>query len=310
MPNIALVDADCLTYRSGFAAQKTSIVLLDGHTVFGMYENITEAKLMVGEDTFKYLTVEEQVTADPVEHCLHTVKMQLAKIKEATKVSEMRLFLTGGDSFRERIAKTRPYKGNRDRASRPVHYEAIRNYLEKFHGAVTVDTIEADDALCMEQLAHFSETYDWSQKHVQKVLLDNQETIIVSLDKDLDMVPGWHYNFVNNDIYWADPFGKLWWEDKGTAAKPYKKLRGTGLKWFYAQLIMGDATDNIQGIPKKGPRAAYDVLVDCTDEREMYLIVRDLYQKAYGTAFLEVLWEMGNLLWLRRDLYEPWELLE
>jgi hypothetical protein len=272
-------------YRAGFASQKTRIVVLDGDVVFGMFDNITEARLMLGEETLSYLTIEEDVTADPVEHCLHTVKMQLQKIRAATGAKESRLFLTGGNSFREKIATVKPYKGNRDRTHRPVHYDAIREYMEKYHGAVVVDEIEADDALCMEQ-------------HAQP----EGQSVIVSLDKDLDMVPGWHYNYVNQEFYYADVIGKLWWANNSE----YRKLRGTGLKWFYAQLIMGDSTDNIQGVPKKGMKAAFEAIDPCADEFQMMDAVRPLYRAAYGADYPRILREMGELLWLRSDLHTRW----
>ncbi len=283
--NMELLDLDSVCYRAGFASQKTRIVVLDGDVVFGMFDNRTEAKLMLGEETLSYLTIEEEVTADPVGHCLHTVKLQLQKIREATGARETRGFLTGGNSFREKIATVRPYKGNRDRSHRPVHYDAIREYLEKYHGAVVVDEIEADDALCMEQLAQ-----------------PEGSSVIVSLDKDLDMVPGWHYNYVNEEFYHADQLGTLWWANNSA----YRKLRGTGLKWFYAQLIMGDPTDNIQGVPKKGMKAAFEAIDPCTTEEEMFLAARTLYKAAYGMSHSKILFEMANLLWLRRDLHEPW----
>ena len=39
-------------------------------------------------------------------------------------------YLTGGGNYRNEIAKTAPYKGNR-KADKPIHYKALRDYMMK-----------------------------------------------------------------------------------------------------------------------------------------------------------------------------------
>ena len=76
------------------------------------------------------------------------------------------------------------------------------------------------------------------------------------------------------------------------------KLSGYGLKFFYAQLMMGDSVDNIPGLPRCGAVKAYDVLFDAFDEAVMFERVRAEYEmKGFGDEYLL---EQGQLLWMTR----------
>ena len=60
------------------------------------------------------------------------------------------------------------------------------------------------------------------------------------------MVPGLHWDFDQEEIVSVgDPFGWLWIDD----TKSSKTLKGWGTKFFWAQCLMGDAADNIKGLP-------------------------------------------------------------
>jgi len=74
----------------------------------------------------------------------------------------------------------------------------------------------------------------------------NNLSVIVSKDKDLRMVPGLHYDFDTEQVVAVgDAFGWLWIDD----SKSSKTLKGWGTKFFWAQCLMGDAADNIRGLP-------------------------------------------------------------
>src|SRR5512139_4038799 len=88
---------------------------------------------------------------DPIEYCLHSVKLLLQNIIKESGADSYRLFLTGPGNFREKVAVTKPYKGNRDPLNKPVHYAAIKEYLVKHWNAEVVDGYEADDAMGIEQ---------------------------------------------------------------------------------------------------------------------------------------------------------------
>lgn len=90
-------------------------------------------------------------------------------------------------------------------------------------------------------------------------------SIIAGIDKDLDQIPGWHYNW---ELVRS---GKVIRE-----AKKYYVSDLEGLKKFYYQLIVGDPTDGIKGIPGKGPKAAEKLLSGET-ELDWFNVIKDNY---------------------------------
>ena len=101
-------------------------------------------------------------------------------------------------------------------------------------------------------------------------------------------------------------------------------LKGGGLRFFYAQLIMGDTVDNYPGIKNKGATDAYAVLKDLTDEAAMKKAVFDLYASAYSGGTNDPVWiqnyrgqmalvtpkqlmaEQGRLAWMQTKPGELW----
>jgi DNA polymerase-1 len=268
----ALIDGDMLVYRCGFAAQSSVWhIFLDGE-YWGVFPNKTEAKEELAKGDFRELEVEyvEQVEAEPVENALHSMKLQLSSIINATNAHAYEIYLTGGMQWREEIYPE--YKANRDPSHKPVHYEALRNYLQTVWNATVIHHLEADDMLAIRQTEA------------------KEETCICSADKDLRMVPGKHYNFIKD--------------------KPFRVTPEEGIKWFYTQLLMGDTVDNIKGIPGIGPRKAEAILKanGGDSEKELYVTVRKEYL-AKGLTEDDILLN-GRLLWMRRHADDVWELPE
>lgn len=213
-PRLAIIDADILVYKIGFAS-----------------EDVSE------------------------EICLGRVTKLVNKIVyQDLKCDDYKAYITGKGNYRNELAVTEPYKGNRKDAKRPVHYDAIRTHLQRL-GAELVEGSEADDAVATEA----TKTGGW----------------IVSIDKDLDQVAGWHYNFVKHEEYYV--------------------TEEEGLRNLFTQVLTGDRTDNIIGLKGIGPKKAEKLLQDCKTEREYY----DACLKAYDGNQLRVD-ENLNLLYLQR----------
>lgn len=195
------------------------------------------------------------------------------------------IYLTGKDNFRNDIAKRKPYKGNRKDVVKPYHYRNIIVYLKSVYGAIVVEGMEADDAMCIEQTKR----------------LEAKDTIICTRDKDLRQCPGWHYGWESGkqgEFYprWVDELGELEKNEKG-------KVVGTGLKFFYTQILTGDTVDNIPGCPKIGPVKAYNALADLNTEAELYQTVLDFYLDAYDDETAEAeMYEQAQLVWMVREL--------
>lgn len=207
-------------------------------------------------------------------------------IKRAVEADEAILYLTGPNNFRFNIAKTKPYKGTRQE-EKPYHYKNLRFYIEALPNAVVTDGYEADDAMCIEQYKR----------------LESQDTIICSRDKDLRMCPGWHYGWEHGgqpEFFptYVSPLGEI------TLSEDKKKIKGTGLKFFYSQLITGDSVDNIPGLPKGGPVLAALTLADAVNEQEMCERVATLYHAKLGDNWYEYFLEQAQLLWMVREVDE------
>lgn len=165
-------------------------------------------------------------------------------------------------NFREDYAVTAPYKGNR-KGSKPVHYDEIRWTLFHDYGFKVAVEQEADDSMGIEACRRPG------------------ECIIVTIDKDLDMIPGEHYNFVKKERYWVS--------------------EQEGVYNFYLQILTGDRVDNIIGLRGIGPAKARKIISIDMTEKEMY----DAVLKAYDNNHARVI-ENARLLWIRRRENELW----
>lgn len=181
------------------------------------------------------------------------------------EINEYQGYLTGSNNYRNEIAKTAPYKGNRT-GERPVHYDLLRQYLNTAWDFKIVENQEADDAIGIA-------AYEFES---------DEDYMIMSIDKDLDMLRGWHYNFSKNIKYHIDEFD--------------------GILNFYKQLLVGDRVDNIIGLKGIGPKKAEKILKDCVTELDMYNAVLEAYDNN-----IERLMENGQLLWIRRKENQLWQ---
>lgn len=204
------------------------------------------------------------------------------------------IYLSGQNNFRHDIAVSKPYKGNRKDVVRPFHYLNIRAHLQGAYEAIVVDGIEADDAMAIHQMQSC------------------EETIICSRDKDMRQIPGWHYSW---ELYNQPSWGPCYVCDPGwidLVKKSTWVLEGTGLAWFYAQLLTGDRGDNIPGLNKIGPIKAHGILKGFYDEEDLYTRVLQQYYCHRGKQAEEYMLEQGQLLWIVREMQQDkpkiWEL--
>lgn len=258
--DIALVDADIICYSCGFAAQETTYQTSDGelHATLGKAKKHAEAKELYDKEVVAF------VEAEPKSHALQLAKNLLLRVEDRLDPKEMWLFLSGKNNFREKVATIRPYKGNRT-ADKPLHYQAIKDYLVDKWKAEIIDDMEADDALGIYQKSN---------------------TCIVTIDKDLNMVEGLHYNWRHDTIYNVTEL--------------------EALRNFYIQLLTGDTTDNIPGVPGIGSSRAVKALRGLTTEEDMYWKTLEIYSTKYEKPY-QALVENARLLWILRKESQVWE---
>lgn len=198
--------------------------------------------------------------------CLHGVNETIKSILKNSGCETYQVFLSSPVNSRAEVYPE--YKANRDELHKPHWYKEIRTHLLDRHYAVFSDEgDEADDAL---GIAQCSGIYG--------------PTVICSIDKDLDMIPGLHYNFSKTKkalgVYDIDPVESL--------------------RIFYRQMLKGDSVDNIPGLFRhKGIKCTQKILAPLdamTDERDMYQHVLEHYEGDEAHLAL-----IGKLLWIKRD---------
>lgn len=265
-----LVDGDILVFRAGFACEKSAYFIRhDGEAKRFQYKK--ELDSYIAEHGLEGIEVEKDVELEPLRNAVHTMGLMLQSFIEELNANraDVVVHLSGPSNFRYGVATYKPYKGNRDAAHRPTHEQGLKDYLtDEWNAKFSVDQ-EADDDMGIAQWT----AWDSGDEH---------STVIVSLDKDLRMIPGLHYNFVK----------------KETSHITLPEANRN----FWRQLVMGDTTDNIPGIPGAGPKKA-DKLLSEPDFRQA---IANEYKLAYGDEWRRAMNEMGQLLWIRRRPGEMW----
>lgn len=211
---------------------------------------------------------------DTLEQSLQIVKTTMVSIVDAFPQAPSReLYLTlGVCNYRDAIAETVGYKENRKGAPKPPFYEEIRRYLVDVWGGVMIDGREADDAIGCRQ---------WKL---------GKSSCIVSYDKDMKMIPGYHYD----------------WRTKEFC---YVSMKEANLN-FFKQVLIGDRTDNIIGLYKVGPVTAAKLLEPAESWVDCLNICQKEYAREFGDDGENRLRENMQLLWIQREedkICEPME---
>jgi 5'-3' exonuclease len=229
------------------------------------------------------LEKEEDVTPERLDERISSF---LRNIKDDVAFSDYKFFLTGQGNFREKLPAAKKYKGNREDFVRPQLYKACRDLLTDNYKAIVVDGMEADDAIAIE--------------HIKMRELD-EPSCIVSLDKDLDQIAGWHYR-------WAMARG-----DRLIPSRIYNVSPTNAMRSFYKQILTGDRVDNIEGVEGIGAKKASKIVDSLDDELAMYCACLDCYNEwlypLYGDE-LDIEEQMNNnaaLLYMLRHEQDKWE---
>lgn len=179
----------------------------------------------------------------------------------------------------------KPYQANRDGKAKPALLEPLRRAVPNLdwdsHWSIHHwRDREADDGLMMD------------------ALLYGDSGIMVSGDKDLNITPGplWIADEGRID-YIPDRFGWIKTKDLTSSTK----VVGHGTKFFWAQMLMGDTADNVQGITRLhgkacGPVGAYNALKDIPYESDAAEFVLRAYIAAKQNPLAE-----AECLWLHRS---------
>jgi len=267
-----LIDSDSIAYRAAASAQGAEWVVEDTGSMSVLHRTkykkdaVAWVEANVHDDELDNILYTKEFTPEDVSHALHNIKTMVKGIEDFfPNVTEHTHYLTGSVNYRDEVATIAPYKGNRDSSNKPYHLPACREFLGTKYGAVIVEGYEADDACSMAQ---------------------RNDTCIVSIDKDLNTVPGWHFNWVKQELYYVT-----------IEEAEY---------FFWQQMIQGDTTDNIKGVPRYGEKKAKKVLDEAlANGVSLACAVGHLYADAYAnpeSAFEE----NARLLWMSLEFPNDW----
>lgn len=204
----------------------------------------------------------------PEDKALEAISTYVDEIVRKSGCSDYEVFLTDSKgNFRNAIYPG--YKKNRVQP-KPTHYPALKRHLLSVNYAIIAVGEEADDLLGIYQ---------------------NANTVIATIDKDLDQVEGQHYNFVKDKLYRVT-------EDEGRHK-------------FWQQMLTGDRVDNIPGIMGIGPVKAEKIITGCVTDKEYAEAILGAYLDTGNflgkDGLIDWLNVIGKLLYIRRKPNEMWE---
>ena len=216
---------------------------------------------LIDSDLVAYRCAASCKEEDPLDVALYRVDKLMREILEMTGATEYKAFLTGSDNFRKVINPE--YKANRKDMQPPVFLQDCREYLVTEWKAKLSHGQEADDELGINQ---------------------NLDTIICSLDKDLMMIPGKHFNWTKQQY---GEYTEVGIDD--------------GNKHFWKQMLIGDRADNIFGVDKIGPVKANKLIDPQETDQECLEIVLEKYNEDYKRFAMN-----ASCLWIKRHEESEW----
>lgn len=225
----ALIDADSIIHIIAYHnAVETAMV--------DMFEDATEEQ--------RAEVIQEMYEAKDNQPVYDHIDSFIRDILNATEADHYLGFLgarTGSDTFRHKLAKTKPYKGQRGKTPHWTAYwkPIMIEYMVKEWGFIELFNIEADDALGI------------CGSHIPGCVL-------CSPDKDLKQIAGAHYDYKKQEHAYV------------TVADSYKLL--------YSQVLVGDSVDNISGCPGVGKKSPFLEFEGCITPEDYHKFTYEVFK--------------------------------
>jgi 5'-3' exonuclease len=174
------------------------------------------------------------------------------------------VFIKGADNFRYAVDAT--YKGNRKDTIEPEvkdRIEMLYEYAKDF--CIQSDGGEADDYCSIA---------------AELALREGKRYIVCHIDKDLDCIPGYHYNFRKMETSYIEP--------------------ENAYRFLMTQILTGDSTDNIQGLRGIGPKTA-EKLIYGVPNNQLWDRVISIWQEKQGYNWELNFIKCANCIYLRES---------
>lgn len=189
----------------------------------------------------------------------------IENIIEKVEAPDVYVFIKGATNFR--YAVDIEYKQNRRGAvSEELERRLALLYEYGRENFIVCEGAEADD---------------WLGAYAIQALREEKLPVLVHIDKDINMIPGWHYNFKRDEFYFVE--------------------YAAGYSFLMEQLLQGDGTDNIKGIPKCGPVKAKKILSKVPQSEMLDVVIRE-YKNYFGNSWESMFVKVANCIYIRDDM--------
>ncbi len=258
---VALWDCDSLFYKSCYKLNEPETI---------------EKMMLTDYDEDMQLGLLAQVAANRMETMMLNILEDISNDENNINITSQELYVTHcTNSIRKQLSPE--YKSNR----KPDNLTKLVNVLRSMYifenDAIYSDTLESDDLLADRA----------------KELHGN--CIIITSDKDLIQCGGFIYNFYQKPSK-KDEHGN---DIETFNCKGLSYTSKTDAERFLAkQMLMGDAGDKVQGIPKIGEKTAEKILGNANTKFQLIKRVIEAYKKHYGEEYSEYLQLTFRLLYL------------
>lgn len=166
------------------------------------------------------------------------------------------------------------YKITRKNKPNQNHFvQILRDSVVEKDIALTAEWREADDYLRI-----------WAEE-CKRLGIDY---VICREDKDLKCIPGKHFNIKTNEFE--------------VITEEY------ALRFYYQQLLSGDPTDSIPGLPGVGPIKAVERLAPYSTEEEFQDVVVEGYLNQYGDEWEDYLLSNGKMIYIQKHMNDFFEI--
>lgn len=268
---LGLVDGDVFAHKcckSRFKKASTVQGYTDIHTIV---PNRFEHNFTQDEDR-QYL-----------EQSWKTFQEQLDEALEACFASEYLMAMKSSVNYRDEIYPITWAEGTDKTRDKPIWgYKANRwkPPAESNKFVPTIRKLAIHEGLAIE--AYGREADDYLRIWALQAERANEPYVVISVDKDLDCIPGKHYNI--------------------TERRLYDVSKRDALRFSYQQLLSGDGVDNIPGVLGLGPIKSAKLMYNLHEEEEFQEVVVEMYMSVYEDGWYEMLLSNGKLLHIQRYL--------
>lgn len=278
---LIVVDADTLVFQSAAVSEERSVLVKHIPSKREkIYKNRTSFKNAMKEKNFvvnpEDFTFEDIQEEQPLENCLHTIKLQAQKIIDRFPKHEI-IFVAGDENnFRLELELPKRYKSNRDSMVRPIHLSKAKDYFIQKYKAISANGYEADD---------LSSILAYQGKK------SNKDVTLCSPDKDSKQFVGlklFDYTNPEREIVNIQEWHGIYLNEKN-------EFKSYGIPFLAYQLLIGDSVDFYKPTDlsdvRFGAASAYKLLKDCKTAKECLEVVVKQYQKWYQEPVTYTAWD-------------------